>query len=54
MLQFTKERKTTAKMGNYAKKSENFVRKLVVPKVRKPSVNPMSHKIRISSIRRRE
>ena len=38
MLQFTKETETTAKMGNYAQESENFVWKLVVPKARKPSV----------------
>ena len=32
------ETETTAKMGNYAQKSENFVYKFVIPKARKPTV----------------
>ena len=53
MLQFTKETKTTAKMGNYEQKSENFVWKLAVPKARKTSVETIGHKISVFSIRRK-
>ena len=51
MLQFSKETKTTAKMWNYAQKSENFVWKLVVPKARKPSAKTIGHKISLYSIK---
>ena len=53
MWQFTKETKTTAKMGNFAQKSENFEWKLGVPKARKPSVKTIGHKIGFYSIRRK-
>ena len=52
MLQFTKETKTTLKVGNY-KISENFVWKPLVPKARKPTVKTIVHKFSLSSIRRR-
>ena len=54
MLQFISETKTTAKMGNYAQISENFVWKLVVSKARKPSVETIGHKISLYSIWRRD
>ena len=38
------KKRKTAKMGNYAQKSENFVKNLVVPKTRKPSVKTIGHK----------
>ena len=53
MWQFTKERKTTAKMDNYAQKSENFVQKLVVSKGRKPSVKTIGHKNNLYSTGRK-
>ena len=54
MLQFTKGTKTTAKMGNYAQKLENFVWKLVVPIARKPCAKTIGHKISFSFIWRRD
>ena len=53
MWQFTKETKTTTKMGNYAQKSENFVWKLVVPKARKHFVKTIGHKTDFYSMRRK-
>ena len=53
MRHFTKETKTTAKLGNYAQKSENFVWKLVVPKARKPSNKTFGHKNSLYSIGRK-
>ena len=48
-----KETQTTAKIGNYAQKSENFVWKIVVTKASKPSVKKIGHKISFCSIRRK-
>ena len=50
MWQFTKETKTTAKMGIYAQKSENCLWKLVVAKERKPSVKTKGSKNSLYSI----
>ena len=53
MSQNTKETKTTAKMISYAKKSENFLWKLVVSKAIKPSVKIIGHRISLHFIGRK-
>ena len=44
-IRLTKETKTTAKTVNYAKKSKNYVSKLVVPKPRNRSFETIRHQM---------